>query len=450
MPSLSAIPQQIQLQTGNGQNLLSWNLVAGATGYSVQRSTDGVNFTIVGTPAVNYYVDSAVLIGVNYFYSVASVSSAGISGYSPSQPNSITPCAPGQINLGYLRYEAKLRADMLRSNFVTNDEWNLMLNQSRCELYDIMVAKFGEDYFLAPLQVFVTGGKQFYPLPNGTNFLNTNGQPDPNGIPALACYKVYGCDLNSYGANLTNATGWVSMSRFNIADRNKYNLFLGAASNNVSGQYCQFQYREMGTNLEILPINSGQYIRLWYVPIDPQLLLDTDMLPYSYSGWHEYIVVDTAAKALFKRQFYDQAMALKNEKDMLRERIEVTAANRDVGQPNTATNSRSMLGDPNFGGGMFGNGFGGFYGGGGGYGYAVLPIYLLFDPDFMNNNFVNEVLSNPIAICYFLLAVISCFVLFSYLSYRNPIKLSRWVSFSRRALAFFNSVFSVIKNGAKE
>lgn len=367
MSGLSAIPQQVILQTGNGQNLLSWNIVSGATSYSVQRSTDGVSFTVVGSPTVNYYVDSTAVIGTLYYYSVASVSSSGTSGYTPSNPVSIVPCAPGQINLGYLRYQARLRADMLKSNFVTNDEWNIMLNQSALELYDILVAKFGEDYFLAPLQAFQTNGLQFYPLPDGTNYLNTNGIPDPAGKPAPACYKVYGLDLNSYGANLSNSTGWVSMSRFNIADRNKYNLMLGAASSNVAGQYCQFQYREMGTNLEILPINSGQYLRLWYVPLAAQLLLDTDMLPYSYSGWHEYIVVDVAAKALAKQQLFDQAQDLMNKKDALMLRIETTAANRDVGQPNTSTNSRSMLGDPNFGGGMFGGGFGGISGGGYGY-----------------------------------------------------------------------------------
>ena len=243
-----------------------------------------------------------------------------------------------------------------------------MINQSAQELYGLLVQKFGEDYFLAPLQVFQTSGQQFYPLPNGSNFLNINGIPNPAGTPAPACFKVYGMDLNSYGAQLSNATGWVSMSRFNIVDRNKYNLMLGAASNNVAGQYAQFQYREMGTNIEVLPINSGQYLRLWYVPISPQMLLDTDMLPFSYSGWHEYIVVDAAAKALSKQQFTDQAQDLMGKKMALLERIESEAANRDVGQPNTSTNTRSMLGDPNFGGGMYGNGSGG-WGGAGGYGY---------------------------------------------------------------------------------
>ena len=364
--SLSAIPQQVVLQTGNGLNFLTWNIVAGATSYSVQRSLDGVTWATVGTALTNAYLDTTVIVGTIYFYQVASVTSVGTSGYVPSSPASITPCAPGQINLGYLRYQAKLRGDLLKSNFVTADEWNIMINQSCMELFDILVSKFGEDYFLAPPLVIQSAGLSSMPLPNGTNYLQTNGQPDPAGTPAQACYKVYGMDLNSYGAQLTNAQGWRSMSRFNWADRNKNNFLLGASSTAVSGQYCQFQYREMGTNLYILPINSGQWFRLWYVPLNAQLLQDTDMMPFSYSGWHEYVVVDCAAKALEKEQLFDQSQTLMNRKAMLLDRIETTAANRDVGQPNTATNSRTQLGDPNFGGGM-NNGWGGVSGGGWGY-----------------------------------------------------------------------------------
>lgn len=346
-----AAVQNVILQTGNGQNFLTWNLITGATSYTVQRSLDAVTWATIGTPAINQFLDSSVTIGTNYFYRVDQGT-----GPTVSQPNSIVPCAPGQINLGYLRYQSRLRGDMLKSNFLTNDEWNFNINLSADELYGLLVSKYGEDYFLAPLQAFITGGQQFYPLPDGTNFLNTNGLPDPNGTPAPACYKVHKLELNSYGAQLNNSTGWVPMSRCNSSDLDKYNLFLGAASNNVSGQYCQFQYREMGTNIAVIPVNSGQYLRLWYVPLRKQMLQDTDMMPFGYSGWWEYIVVDVASKSLDKKQFSEQAARLDARKDALIIRIETEAANRNVGQPNTATNSRSMYGDPNFGGGMFGNG----------------------------------------------------------------------------------------------
>ena len=362
-----AYVSNVILQTGNGQNFLTWNAVAGVPSYVVQRSVDGINFAPVATATSNSYFDAAVAIGTQYWYQIGAGTAP--TNYSPSQPTSITPCAPGQINLGYLRYQSRLRADMLKSNFVTNDEWNIMINQSAAELYGLLVSKYGEDYFLATPQAFATNGQAFYPLPDGTNYLNTNGVPDPNGTPAPACYKVYGVDLNGYGAQLNNATGWITMSRFNQSDRNKYNFLLGAASNTVSGQYVQFQYREMGNSLEILPVNTGQYLRIRYVPIAKQLLQDTDMLPYSYSGWHEYVVLDVAAKALAKQQLMEQALELLNRKQLMLERIEAEAANRDVGQPNTSTNSRAMMGDPNFGGGWAGGaGMGGWgWGGGGGY-----------------------------------------------------------------------------------
>jgi len=355
-----AVVQNIILQTGNGQNYLTWNFITGVSSYTVQRSTDQITWTTVGSPTTNKYLDAAVSIGTEYFYQVSSGT-----GYSPSQPNSITPCAPGQINLGYIRYQAQLRTDMLKSKFVTMDEWNIEINQSAAELYGLLVQKYGEDYFLAPLQVFSSSGQQFYPLPDGTNFLNINGMPNASGTAAPACFKVHKLEVNSFGANVTNITGWVPMSRCNAADLDKYNLLLGSGSTFVAGQYCNFQYREMGTNLAIIPANSGQSFRLWYVPLAKQLLQDTDMMPYSYSGWHEYVVVDVASKSLDKKQFADQAARLDARKEALMLRIETEAANRNVGAPNTATNSRSMTGDPNFGGGMFGNGSG--WGGGWGY-----------------------------------------------------------------------------------
>jgi hypothetical protein len=368
MSLLSALPQNVVLQTGNGQNLITWNLVTGATSYTVQRSVDGATWSTVGSPAVNAYLDVAVTIGTNYFYQIASVSGAGTSGYSPSFPASITPCAPGQINLGYMRYQAKLRADMLNSPFVTNDEWNVMLNSSAFELYDLLVAKFGEDYFLAPPLIVVSNSSLFYPLPDGTNY-PLSAQPGGGSGNALACYKVYGLDFNTFGAQLNNTQGWLPMSRFNWVDRNKYNVLLGAASNNVAGQYLSCQYREMGSNLYIIPTNTGQYFRLWYVPLAQQLLQDTDMLPFSYSAWYEYAVVDAAAKALAKQQLFDQANELLQRKAALEIRIETTAANRDVGQPNTISNTRSRLGDPNFSspGSGGGGGFGGGWGSGWGY-----------------------------------------------------------------------------------
>ena len=74
-----------------------------------------------------------------------------------------------------------------------------------------------------------------------------------------------------------------------------------------------------------------------------------------------------AVKALIKEESYEQAQALIGERTGLLERIETTAANRDVGQPNTVSNTRARCGDPNFGsfGGFGSSGFGNGFGWGG-------------------------------------------------------------------------------------
>lgn len=358
MVLLSAIPQNIILQTGNGQNYLIFDLVAGATGYSIQRSTDGVTWTVVGTPTVNNFLDNTVTVGVTYFYQVASVSGAGTSPYSPSSPTSITPCLPGQMNLGYIRYLAQLRADKLNSKFLTTDEWNSNINQSAYELYDILVTKFGDDYFLAPSIIFTTTGVKNYPLPDGSlSFLNT-ATNTVTVAPAL--YKLLGVDCGVAVGN----NAWVTLPRYNWVDRNKF--VYPQLQANALGVF-NLSYRQMGNQLFFIPNPSaGQYIQVWYVPQLGQLLQDQDMLSFSISGWVEYVIVDAAIKALIKEESFDQANVLEAVKGQLMKRIETTAANRDIGMPNTVSDTRTNTGFFN------GNGFTGNGSGMGGWVWAAL------------------------------------------------------------------------------
>lgn len=337
------------LQTGNQQTLLSWPIVVGATSYSVKRSSDGISFSVVGTPTTNYYTDTTVVVGTTYYYQVASVNVNGTSTYTASYPASIVPCLPGQINLGYLRYHSQLKADKLNSEYLTTDEWNFNINQSANELYDVLVTKYGDDYFMAPYLLIPMTGLDYYPLPNGILY---------SAAPAI--YKLLGVDVNVGGGVSSSNAGWVPVARFNWSDRDKYTTFPGQAGalNNVY----QMSYREMGSNLFIAPANNNQTIRLSYVPMLRQMLADTDMMPFSISGWSEYVIVDAAIKAMDKQESFEKVASLDAKKTALLARIETTASNRDAGQPNTVSNTRGTMGDPGFsgwGGGFGGGGFGG-------------------------------------------------------------------------------------------
>jgi hypothetical protein len=207
-------PNTTYVQTGNIQNLISWNYVPGATSYSVNRSTDGgLTYSQVATPASNLYLDTAVTAGNLYYYQVAAVSAGGTSPYTPGQ--GVVPTIAGQLSLGAIRLASQQRADRLNSNFVTLPEWNFFINQAAFELYDILVTAY-EDYYIAQPAYFTTDGSTYqYPLPNGIlTFKNQSGQtftPPP-------FYKLLGVDLQTNNAQ----NGFVTLRRFNFINRNKY------------------------------------------------------------------------------------------------------------------------------------------------------------------------------------------------------------------------------------
>lgn len=357
--AIPSVPQNCVCSTGNGQVYLTWDEVVGAASYVIQRSSTGLvgSFAEIANPAVNSYLDTSGTQGVQYWYYVLSRNSDGDSGPAAIGTNglalSATPCLPGQINLGYLRYMAKVRTEKLMSQFITDDQWNFYINQSAYRLYDMLVGKYGDDYFFAPALIISLTGAESYPLPDGSNYL-------VSGVPSPACYKLNGVDLNVGGTLTGPSAGWIPCARQNWSDRDKF-TFIGQQATLYNA--FQMSYRLMGNQVFVFPVNSNTTMRWWYVPMMTQLLKDADMLPFSISGWSELIIVDVAIKALVQEESYDEAQGLAGERQALIDRINAIAPNRDVGQPNTVSNTRQTMGDPSFNGwGGFGSGgdFGGF------------------------------------------------------------------------------------------
>jgi hypothetical protein len=331
-------PTNFLVQQGNGQVFLSWNISAGATSYQIQRSVDGVNYSNLAAPVINNYLDNTVTIGTQYFYQVASV---GASTSAYTAPQSVVPTTSGSMSLGQIRLLAQQEADRVNSNFITTPEWNTYINQSYFELYDLLVQAY-EEYYVAPALMMTTDGvTQLYPLPNGINY---------NGAPPF--YKLMGidCGLDNSG------NAWVTLKKFNFISRNRYvypnisSTFLGVFN---------LQYRLLGDSIELIPTPSAnQILRIWYIPRLVQLLEDTDIAD-GISGWTEYVVVDAAIKALMKEE--SDTTALMFRKEALKKRIEESAPNRDVGQSDTISNTRSWAERwGNYGGGGFDGNFGGY------------------------------------------------------------------------------------------
>ena len=311
--------------------------------YSVQRSLDGVTFTTVATPAVNSYLDSAVVLGTKYFYKVATTNASGTSGYTATQ--AIVPAPSAELSLGELRLRCQQRADRENSQFVSTAEWNFFINQAMYELYDLLIDSY-EDYFEAPEVTFtVNGTSQKYPLPDGQASFTDSATGLP--IVAPAFYKLSGVDLAVSNTN----NGFVNMNKYNLIDRNKF--VYPNSSSTIYGVF-NLQYRLMGNNIRFIPVPSaGSVIRLLYIPRLPTLLQDTDITTIGYSGWLQYVIVRAAKYALDKEE--SDTATLVQEIQYLKKRIEEASMNRDVGQPDTVSDIRSR--------GM-GGGFSGFDGGG--------------------------------------------------------------------------------------
>ena len=314
-----AQPTGFWAQQGDGKCYLSWDITTGATSYSVYRSTDGVNFSSVGTPSTNEYTDSSVTVDTLYYYKVAAVNGSGTGPYT--SPQTVIPTLNGRLSLGEIRLRAQQAADLENSLFISKPEWNFYINQSAKEFYDLLITAY-EDYFIAPVLRFSTNGSsQFYDLPNGQNY---------SGVKPF--YKLYGVDCGLDNSN----NAWVSLKKFDFIQRNRYvfpqinSTFLGVFN---------LQYRLLGDQIEFIPTPSAnQYIGLWYFPRLPALLKDTDSLD-GFSGWTEYVIVDAAIKATRKQE--GDTTLLNAQKMMLKQRIEQTAQNRDAGQPDNISDTRS-------------------------------------------------------------------------------------------------------------
>lgn len=292
------------------------------------------------TPSVNSYKDTSVTVGIQYFYQVAAVSSGGTSPYTT--PQSVVPSPTAELSLGELRTRSQQRADLLGSNFTTTPEWNFFINQAMFELYDLLVDTY-EDYFTTTPATFTSDGSTFlYPLPDGSSSF-TNGITGASGYIAPPFYKLTGVDL----ALNSSANGFVSIHKFNFADRNKF-VYPNTAST-IYGVF-NLQYRLVGDKIEFIPTpSSGQQIRLWYTPRLNTLLADNDLTTIGYSGWLQYVIIRAAKYALDKEES-DTSM-LTQELQYLTQRIQATAMNRDEGQPDTVSDSRTV-------GNGWGNGYG--------------------------------------------------------------------------------------------
>ena len=275
------------------------------------------------------------------------------------------------VALNTLRDEARQRADQVNSEFVTDAELNGYLNNSWSELYDILVSKYQDDYFLTSTSITVTSGTSSYSLPSDF-------------------YKARGVDLN------INTNQNTPLQRYTFADRTRDSLVRYARD---------VKYRIQANNIVFAPSPSNNTATLWYIPhprklqsVTPSAIsrgsTTTWTVPSTHSfvagdkinaigffatnynveqtvssvtsttvvtdlnssalsdptvygtlesmqdfvnaGWRQYVSVDSAIMMMLKEE--SDISGLVYVKQGLLERIEIMAEDRDSGEPARVTN----------------------------------------------------------------------------------------------------------------
>lgn len=207
------------------------------------------------------------------------------------------------VSLASLRQQARARADMRINGIFTDADFNNAINQSIFELYDLQVKAWGDNYFIASSSLGLTPGQTQYPLPTGI-------------------YKLVGIDWQqSSGMPLSN------LKTFEFAERNALlNASILWGIQGVNMRYCL-----LGSQVFFAPApQAGNQVTFWYVPQPTALVNDTDTYDFQ-SGWEEFVIVNTAIKALAAEE--SDTSVFMAQKAEMKDRILDMAPKRNQAEP---------------------------------------------------------------------------------------------------------------------
>ncbi len=311
-----------------------------------------------------------------------------------------------QASLGSIRQQAMEVSDNEVNAAISVPAWNSFITNSYKRLYELLVGAYSNNYYVAQYYQFTLGNSQFYSLPDGTaTFQNTSG------TTAAKFFKLLGVDLQYSGS----PSGWVTLRRFELIERNK-NSWPNTTINNNG--MTNLRYSIQGDQIMFMPAPmASQQARLLYVPAPTNLqyrlntnvvgsvsvlifpdttgltvgmnvfgngiasgttiagvgstsiglsssttgfytqslisMWDDSTLMDGISGWEEFCIVDSALKANNKQE--NDVSVLGAQRAELIARIEAIAEGRDIGE---AFHTSDVLAANSWGGGSFDGGSG--------------------------------------------------------------------------------------------
>jgi hypothetical protein len=240
------------------------------------------------------------------------------------------------VTLAQLRTDARLYADQRpgsTTSFITETELNRLVNIKIRQLYDLLVAAYGSDYYASESTIAIVAGTTRYNLP--ADFFQ------------LASITL---EWATNDHELMFPVG-------SVRERIHYE---GVLPTTAWSRYSPKGYRLRASQLEFLPAPTGTVTaRLQYVPVFTDLVADGDTFD-GINGWEKMVALGVAMemRAIEKRPSSDLA-ALYGEQ---LERIETLKTERDAEAPKEIVDVERLGRRGNAYGRTFGNTFGRTFG----------------------------------------------------------------------------------------
>lgn len=208
------------------------------------------------------------------------------------------------ISLQELIEEAQDRADQLGSDFISEVGWKRYINKGLGDLYDLLVANYGDDYFtVTGPEVSVAASAGEIPLPSDF-------------------YKLVGIERKNGGC-------WVTLNDFQFAERSLI------YENNCSPRYC-LQADKMLLRPEK---HSAVTVRFIYIKEFSKLSDLSDTFNFK-SSWDDFVICKAALKARDKEEGDVSVIAAELQK--AEANIIKMAPNRDANRPKRVIDVESV------------------------------------------------------------------------------------------------------------
>jgi len=260
---------------------------------------------------------------------------------------------------------ARYRTDKLNSTFV-NDTNDLLpwTDHGHRELYDILIAAYGQEYFLTTVDMYVSASTLFSTLSTYKtgNFLKTivNGATvtTTNTVETATTnfYKLIRLDrsgLNSSttvtitpgGAPITVSTtineAAANESRVPFRPFEFSDVVLSDTPSAWDTSGRNVQYRLSGDRIYWHPRpQSKQMVRMYYIPLPGTLSALTDSIDTWCEPWVEYPELYVSRAIAAKEQDTEAVASFNAQLAQVERRIMETAPPRDAGQPQSIVDVR--------------------------------------------------------------------------------------------------------------